>query len=607
MYRWLVQRYPEIKLKPDMNAEHSTDNLYLDLNSIIHPCCNKTLQSMADTDGELYRNLEKYIDNIIAQIKPARLLYISVDGVAPRAKINQQRARRFVHAREVTEQGNFYFKDDCGGEPRSSESTTKNELETEDPKGVFDVNAISPGTEFMNRLDLYIQELIAYKLSYDPKWSSFNVIYSSYRIPGEGEQKIMEYIRKHQSPKQSVMIYSPDADLIFLGLTLFDYNVMILREEPPKYGEKDGDKKLVLIDITKLKNSIIRDFKHTIRVPFNHRRFLEDWIFLCFTVGNDFLPCTPCFEIRTDALDKLTGILQAVYLRTKDFITDKGKINYPILREFFIECARRENNYIVEKRGNLISTRSRMNLPYDSSSEYFLETERGKIKFYIEKMGIRSEKELFQACEEYIKGMEWVYNYYFYDLPSWDWYYPYRFAPFMADLALVKSITVNFKLGKPLKPMEQLLAVMPPLSKDLLPSCLHAVFDEFSHYYPAQFELDMFQKCMDWQAVPILPFVNVEDIVKAFDSRQGELSFEDSERNINGYPLFFSKQSKLIAKIYPLYTELRPYEFVKFDEFSGRVFATNKFRALEEVVDSYGFNYINRVVKFTFDQRRIGK
>ncbi|ELA41905.1 uncharacterized protein VICG_01089 [Vittaforma corneae ATCC 50505] len=625
LYKWITQRYPEVKLKPNREEDHLTDNLYLDFNAIIHPCCNKALENMADTDTELYKNLEKYMDEVIARIRPRRLLYISVDGVAPRAKLNQQRSRRFVHAREVSEQGNFYFKDDCGNEPAhhsrltvldqeiENSAVSKNMSDEATPNGcgVFDTNAISPGTEFMQRLDAFLQELISFKMSFDQRWTGFNVIYSSYRVPGEGEQKIMEYIRKHQNPKFSSVIFSPDADLIFLGLSLFDHSVMVLREEPPKHGNSNGslsnEKDFVLVDIPRLKHLIIRDFKYVMKMPFNHRKFLEDWIFLCFTVGNDFLPCTPCFEIRTDALDKLTHILQTVYLNTRSFITDNGKINYDVLREFFIECARRENTFIVEKRNNLVNVRQRMNLPYDPSEEFFLETERGKIRFYVEKMGITSEKDLLIACEEYIKGLEWVYNYYFYDMPSWEWYYPYHFAPFMTDLALVKDVKFKFTTGRPLKPLEQLLTVLPPSSKDLLPSCLHSVFDEFKEYYPTEFKLDMFQKCMDWQAVPILPFINVQDLIKAFENRQNELKFSECERNITGYPIFYSKQPRLIAKIYPLYTELKPYDYIKFDEFNGRVYALNKFRALEEEVNLYGFNYINRIVKFTFDQRKIGK
>lgn len=633
LYKWLTYKYPEIKLKINLDEGHNADNLYLDFNAVIHPCCNKFLENMQNTDSELYRNLEEFLDDIMGRIRPRRLLYISIDGVAPRAKLNQQRARRFTHAKEVEEDGKFYFKDDCGSEPNghrrmgditngvdalspssADESGIAGEKTEKIDGGVFDTNAITPGTEFMHRLDLFLQEIISYKISADERWRNVNVIYSGYRVPGEGEQKIMQYIRTNQNPSHTSVIFSPDADLIFLGLTLFDYNVMILRDEPKKASAvgqgshvMSAHKDYSLVNIPRLKNILIREFKALIKTPFDHRRFLEDWVLLCFSVGNDFLPCTPCFEIRTNALDKLTSILQAVYLRTRSFITDHGKINYDILREFFRECATRENQYIVEKRNNLVQTRQRMNIPFDQGEEFFLDNERGKIRFYVEKMGIRSEEELLNACKEYIRGLEWVYNYYFYDIPSWDWYYPYHFAPFMADLALVKNISITFAKSKPLRPMEQLLAVLPPLSKDLLPECLHKIFEKFKDMYPSDFKVDMFQKCMDWQAIAILPFLNTEDIVSAFEKHQNELDFSECERNITGYPLLFSRQPKVVAKVYSIYTDLKPYETLEIDDVSLKVFPTNKIRDIDEDVESYGFKYVNKTVRFTFDQRKSHK
>lgn len=613
LYKWLTNRFPEVKIRLEKQQESLVDNLYLDFNAIIHPCCDKTLSSMADTESQLYMNLEKYVDELITRIRPRRLLYISVDGVAPRAKLNQQRSRRFVHSKEVSENGNFYFKDqddDLITDQLIINDNGNGNINNEESrgKGVFDTNAISPGTEFMYRLDLFIQEMINYKISSDPKWSEFNVIYSNYLIPGEGEQKIMDYIRKHQNQNFSSIIYSPDADLIFLGMILYDNQIMILREEAPKFGEptvkSPSQKNFILIDIPKLRNLIIKQFKYTIKIPFNQRKFLEDWIFLCFTVGNDFLPCTPCFEIRADALDKLSNILQVVYTKTKSYITDNGKINYSVLREFFIECARRENGYIVEKRNNLISSRARMNLPYDSSNEYYLEYEKDKIRYYIEKMGINSEEQLLVACQEYIKGLEWVYRYYFHDIPSWEWFYPFHFAPFMADLALVKDIKFEFDIGKPLKPFEQLLAVLPANSKDLLPICLHPIFTDLISFYPTDFKLDMFQKCMDWQAVAILPFIDVKKIITAVETKQHELEFSECQRNIKGYPMFFSKQSKIIAKAYPLYIELRPHDYIKIEEYNGQIFPLNKFVPINDEILFNGTKYVNRTVKFVFDQEK---
>lgn len=626
LYRWLTSKYPEIKINLSPRSPKPVDNLYLDFNAIIHPCCNKGLNSMHLTEKQLYLNLIAYVDRVMKMVLPRKLLFISIDGVCPRAKMNQQRARRFVKAKESSEQGEAYFDDDGSSKLFENESVAA--ADTEDGKKMaFDVNSISPGTKFMDRLDVFIREMIKAKISLDPLLKNINVIYSSYKVPGEGEQKIMEYIRKHQSPKSSHMIYSPDADLIFLGLSLFDYNVFIMREEPPRLrqGEGQGDaatsngnersstseivnndyesKDFVLVDIQRLKFILINNFRQIIKGNFDYRRFLEDWVFLCFTIGNDFLPSASCFEIRTNAIDKLSSILVAVFLRKRQFITNRGSINFDILREFFIECANREDEYLVEKNRNLFISRTRMNLPYSPEEEFPMNSQEGKIRFYKEKMGISSSDELIVACKEYIIGLFWIYKYYFYGLPSWGWYYPYHFAPFMADLACVSNIEVNFNLGKPLRAMEQLLAVLPPMSKGLVPECLRDIFGANADMYPTEFKIDPFQKCMEWQAIPILPFVDIDRITSFFRERQSKLAYEEADRNIIGYASLYSRKPQVFKKAQQLYEGQKACEVLESEEYTGKVFAVIDSDPLGVTIERFCFTYVNEAVALSFDPR----
>jgi len=48
--------------------------------------------------------------------------------------------------------------------------------------------------------------------------------------------------------------------------------------------------------------------------------------------------------------------------------------------------------------------------------------------------------------------------------PSWKWFFPYRYAPLASDLVRLQQKTINFQLGEPFKPLEQLLGVLPPQS-----------------------------------------------------------------------------------------------------------------------------------------------
>jgi 5'-3' exoribonuclease 1 len=104
-FRWISERYPRINqpLYDDNVMVPDIDHLYFDLNGIIHLCShnNNDTLSLRMQDEDIFKNIEGYMDMIICQIiKPKASIFIAIDGVAPRAKLNQQRGRRFRSARE---------------------------------------------------------------------------------------------------------------------------------------------------------------------------------------------------------------------------------------------------------------------------------------------------------------------------------------------------------------------------------------------------------------------------------------------------------------------------------------------------------------------------
>jgi len=165
---------------------------------------------------------------------------MAVDGVAPRAKMNQQRSRRFRTAKEARE---------------IREMAERKGEKLPDEKA-FDSNCITPGmcvppppqsprliaigTVFMAKLSEQLKYFVNKKISEDSNWRECQVILSGHDVPGEGEHKIMEYIRKSRAqpdynPNVRHCLYGLDADLIMLGLLSHDPHFCLLREEV-KFG-----------------------------------------------------------------------------------------------------------------------------------------------------------------------------------------------------------------------------------------------------------------------------------------------------------------------------------------------------------------------------------
>lgn len=299
-YRWISERYPLInqQIKGNQLLLH-IDNLYLDLNGIIHNCIGD--DPYKTVSGEKVAILVvQYIDLVIQFVQPRNLLFIAVDGVAPRAKITQQRSRRFKTAKKV---GNSNNK-------MNSKGIEINHF--------FDKNAITPGTEFMQDLHENIQKYLEEKQKSDKIWKVFTIQYSGYDVPSEGEHKIIEYIRRSQrseeyNPNIRHCFYGLDADLIILSIALHEKHMLLVREKVDfrnMRNERNMIVELKEIEWQYLHISILReylelDFSYYKIQNYNLEYILDDLVLLVAFCGNDFLPTIPFIHIKSGSLDLL--------------------------------------------------------------------------------------------------------------------------------------------------------------------------------------------------------------------------------------------------------------------------------------------------------------
>lgn len=651
LFRWLQLTHRETihNVSPNLVV----DCLYLDFNAIIHTCVKPGLGSEEEIERDLYKTVGDFIDYIVGKTRPRKLLYIAVDGVAPRAKLGHQRARRYKSALGKKDGGAVVPAVRTGavaagmqrrrrtedGVPTSDEFTGESSLydkfvaedvsSSEEMVGIeskkFDLNCITPGTPFMERLHKVLIAYIQCKLSKDPSVSSLKVIYSSYLVPGEGEQKIMNFIRGQQDSRNDIhMIYSPDGDLIFLGLSLHRNRVMIMRDyyspnrersrkscsKCGRTGHSDSEcgvftnYNFIYVDMLELRARLVREFRRGTTHRFHEERMLNDWIFLCFLLGNDFVPALPCLEIRFHSIETLTEVLLRNFSETKTYITSDRSIDFCVLRNFCSILAGREDSLYYRKSQALDRFREEMKSGVGTVYEKIpIHTRAGKIQYYTEKLKANTEDDIKRVCLEYVRGLTWIYSYYILGVVGWEWHYPYHFAPLASDLSKLSVDSMAIALGLPLRPLEQLLIVLPPMSKEMLPEELRPIFSEYKEYYPDDVKTDMFDKVHVWQEVVLLPPIDAKRVLSENASRFGALGYEELSRNVRGNDLLFMGDKRSVETVLNMYSGLRPGCSIRGPGYTGTLgpYASADFPG--DMVEYNGTRFVNKTVAGTIESK----
>lgn len=721
-YRWLAEKYPMVVVdvveeeaveiegvkvpvdtsKPNPNGLEF-DNLYLDMNGIIHPCFHPEDRPSPTTFAEVFQCMFDYIDRLFVMVRPRKLMYMAIDGVAPRAKMNQQRSRRFRAAKDAA--------DAAAEEERLREEFEREgrKLPPKQQSQTCDSNVITPGTEFMAVLSIALQYYIHLRLNYDPGWKQVKVILSDANVPGEGEHKIMSYIRGQRNlpgfnPNTRHCLYGLDADLIMLALATHEVHFSILREVVYTPGQQDkcflcgqvghlaancegkvkrkagefdekGEaivpkKPYQFLNIWTLREYLEYEFRmQNPPFPIDFERIVDDFIFMCFFVGNDFLPHMPTLEIREGAINLLMAVYKKEFPSMGGYLTDactpdlnkvehfiqavgsyEDKIFQKRARLHQRQAERIKREKAQAKRGDDLDPHVRDDLivpvarfqgsrlasgpapsPYEQNgsdknnggknsrarkaarvsssgssiaaaiveAENDLEAqerenkedlktmlkdalreksdvfnsenpEEDKIKlgepgwrerYYEEKFGARTPGQIEEIRRDvvlkYTEGLCWVMHYYYEGVCSWQWFYPYHYAPFASDLSGLGQLNITFELGSPFKPFDQLMGVFPAASSHALPVQYRQLMTDANSpiidFYPTDFEVDMNGKRYSWQGIAKLPFIDEARLLAEIKKVEHTLTPEEARRNsIMFNMLFVNGSHPLSPYIYSL-------------------------------------------------------
>lgn len=472
--------------------------LFIDANSIIYDIYNRLIkipitdQFVKGIDEFIIDEVGKSLEKLIEHINPTIKTYIAFDGICPFSKMKHQRIRRLK---------SYILKE----LPTTTNTTI--------PSFTWDTTNITPGTLFMKKLTQILKKRFN---------KNSQVFFSGSDIIGEGESKICQYIRdlfviNKSNILPKIAFYGLDNDIIMLSI-LHLYcteNIFVFREEIENKTKKSQTMpslllssinneellpEFIYINIRTLVDSILCEMNC---IDININRVI-DYVFMCFFLGNDFLPKFPAIQIRThgitllldtyrEHIGKYNGRCLVNYKPLKNKNTN-CIINWNWVSLFIQKLGENEHQFIIlenENRdklenslryGNIkdgikpLEDPSNMPILYREIEKYICPNEQGwQYRYYKGLFNIPPTPQLQKGwCLNYLEGLEWTFRYYIGNCPDWRWVYKYEYSPLLQDLIKWVPRCYNweyFPLNdykyNPYSEEEQLKYVMPPIDQTL--------------------------------------------------------------------------------------------------------------------------------------------
>jgi 5'-3' exoribonuclease 2 len=576
------------------------NNLYMDCNSLIYDAVknNPTYEKgrNKEYERELIVAVCNKIDYYVGLLNPRDRVFVAFDGVAPVAKLSQQRDRRYKSwytgqiQRDID--GNLY-------------------------KETWNTSAITPGTKFMKDLNESVVDYFLKKNSNNSTSCKLEYIVSTSSVCGEGEHKIFEYMRKHpeyhNAPDIVTLVYGLDADLIMLTLNHLHIskNLYLFRDTPEFIKSLDSTldaNKDYLLDIPELAESIVkyihnyddvREAGENKKIVENkemkpidenvHTNRIKDYIFMCFLLGNDFLPHFPAVNIRTVGIEIILNVYRETLGKTNKFLINDMKIQWKNFGEFIKNIADREDDLMIDEH----KRRDKMAKRFGSSGggggynnmhgrngrndkNQFINTNKPTILGSTDEvLGVddikkmddlvmlpmkdrsvekyinpfekdweyRYYKALFnleitderrrQISVNYLEGLEWTFYYYIQGCIDWRWCYNYHYAPLFKDLVkYIPQIDTQFitpSQHKSIEDLVQLCYVLPKANLNLLPIEVNVVlFQRLEHLYGDDYEFKWAYCKYFWESHADLPRLNIETLESVVNEAKNKVSFATS-------------------------------------------------------------------------------
>jgi 5'-3' exonuclease len=564
----IVKKYKNIIKKTSL-LTGTVDNFYADCNGIVYDVIRSITFENKNIDAyetEVINAVCEKIQSYIDAFQPREKIIVAFDGVAPVAKLNQQRERRY----KSWLTGELQKRIEKNSASKSKSLSQQQAVET---SAVWNTSSITPGTAFMKKLNAHVTE----HFKSNPK-----VLVSTSDVCGEGEHKIFQHIRDlaGEHATKTTIIYGLDADLIMLCLNHLHISerIFLYRETPEFIKSVDNTLDQAAdyyIDIPELAQSIIKYMNGmhdqqgqvSAKIEFQSEKCrMFDYIFICFMLGNDFMPHFPALNIRTGGIDTLLDAYRKTIGSTPgEYIVCcpsspnslDYKINWATYKRFVAHLADREDELVRKeyKRrdrmqqlqgmhssgykggatcSDVVSEWTNEELPSSMDEFNMCPMKYREKEKYIHPFADGWERRYYETlfhvkitasackniCLNYLEGLEWTFKYYSSGCIDWRWSYKHHYPPLLKDLCQFIPDTpchtfLQVAEPCPIRDVVQLCYVLPRPSLQLIP---RQVFENlskrptFSSMYATNHHMNWSFCKFFWECHTEMPHLDIHDL-----------------------------------------------------------------------------------------------